>query len=592
MPVAAAPLLPPPVDLGLPSKFQVWRPGQDRSVVRALDSDKRVVVLALPTGAGKSATYMSIARLRGGRTCVLTSTKALQAQLSGDFAEMGLVEVMGQNTYPCRALTEPHANHLEDAVAGLRVRPRHERDNPQFAPRNGCDEGPCHLGLRCKLRQDGCHYYDAVRTADAAELVVTNYAFWLTINQYRKRRVGPYDDPDQANDDGVIEGIGKFDTLVLDEAHDAPEALSSFLTVKLTQADVEGVLGSRMLSIESTIAQWQQWASQQHGRSESLLAVAIEAVKRSGGGDRTAARQVKALKQLVRTLAMLKVPGVEWVVEPVREDGNDAANPDLQFAPVWPAPLAEQYLFRGIDKILLVSATVRPKTLDYLGIDRADAEFWEEPSTFPIARRPVIHIPTAKLTHKLNDMMLRAWVTRHDQILRARPGVKGIIHTGSYERMRYLSTNMAMRDRLLWHRSNASWQTRGRTLAEALDEFRTRSAGQGLWLISPAVTTGYDFPHDQCRVQIISKVPFPDTRSEIVKARTERDPDYGMYLAMQTLVQATGRSTRSESDWSEVFILDDQCQWFLWKFREFAPEWFLEAYDKVSVIPPAPRWAA
>lgn len=586
---ALEPLLPPPVDIGLPAKFAQWRPGQDRAVVRVIDSEKRVKVLALPTGAGKSASCVAVSVLAGGRTVILTATKALQGQYMVDFASMGMVEVKGQNAYPCRALTEPDAGHLDGG--GFRVR---RQDGAPGPAKQSCDEGPCHIGMTCRLRNGGCHYYDAVREAEQADLVVTNYAFWLAVNEYRKRT-----ERNELGDKVEVEGIGKFDTLVLDEAHDAPEALSSFLTVRITQVEVEGLLGTQLLPVQASPDEWARWATYHCSRAEALLEIAREAVKASHGADRTAAKQVKALRQLVRTLTVLQTRGVEWVVEELREDGGDPAHPDLQFAPVWPAPLAERYLFREIPSVLLVSATVRPKTLDYLGIARADADFWEERSTFPIARRPVIHIPTAKLTHTASEMVLRQWLVRIGQIMRARPGVRGIIHTGSYQRARYISDGLRERypdlhRLLLWHRSGANWQGSGRDLAQAMEEFRTRPVGNGLWLISPAVTTGYDFADDLCRVQIITKVPFPDTRSEVVKARTARDADYGMYLAMQTLVQSVGRSTRSETDWSETFVIDDQVTWFIGKYGKqagFAPRWFLEAYRSTSVIPPIPTWA-
>lgn len=581
-------LLPAPSDIGLPAKFTAWRPGQDRAIVRALDATERFKVLALPTGAGKSVSYITASRLVGGRTVVVTATKALQAQLMADFAEMGLVEVKGKNAYPCRALLEPDAGYVEIG-AGLRVRGARGTEEPT---KTSCDEGPCLSGLACSLRMGGCHYYDAVRTAEESDLVVTNYAFWLAINEFRKRT-----ERDEFGAKVEVEGIGKFDLLVLDEAHDAPEALSSFLTTQLSVEDVEGVLGTDFLPTQSSPEEWARWATFHCSRANGMLDDAREAVRASQGADRGAARHVKVLRKIIRALEVLQVPGVEWVVEEVKEEGADAARLDRQFAPVWPAPLAERYLFRKTPSVMLVSATVRLKTLDYLGIERTAAAFWEERSTFPIARRPVYHIPTARLMHGVSEMTLRQWATRISQIIRLRPGVRGIIHTGSYQRALDIRNRLPEEQRrlLLWHRSASSWSSNGRNLAEAMEEFRTRRVGDGLWLLSPAVTTGYDFPGDLCRVQIIAKVPFPDTRSEVVKARTQRDADYGMYLTMQTLVQAVGRSTRSETDWSETFIVDDQITWFLHKFgrdpkKQFAPQWFLESYRSVSVIPTAPAW--
>ena len=49
---------------------------------------------------------------------------------------------------------------------------------------------------------------------------------------------------------------------------------------------------------------------------------------------------------------------------------------------------------------------------------------------------------------------------------------------------------------------------------------------------------------------------------------------------MQMLVQAAGRSNRSEDDWSETFIVDEDVQWFLRDREDLAPEWFLEAIVK------------
>lgn len=573
-------VLPPPVDLGLPDRFDRWRHRQDvvvRGMADAFD-DYRFVVGALPVGAGKSLDVMSLARLRGGRTVVLTSTKALAEQYMRDFASTGLVEVKGQNAYPCRALIEPDAGHLEGG--GLWTK----RKGP--APdRTGCDDGPCHLGLTCRLRLAGCRYYDAVRIADDAELLVTNYAWWLAINAFRRRQ-----DPDTGR---WIEGIGPVHRLVLDECHDAPSHLSDFLTTTLTQQDAEVLLHTPLLPADTPADTWRAWAASHLTRMGDALKEAKTQVRASG--DPGLQRRVRMLRSLVKKLALLGTSGVEWAVEPVAVEGVVPPKPDLSFAPIDPAPLAESHLFRGTPEVLLVSATVRPKTLDYLGIPRDQATFFEEPSTFPVARRPVYHIPTVRVDFRLEQRPLdeRQWLDAIDRVIRLRPGVRGIIHTGSYARMRMIYGRSKFQDRMLTHRSSAGRE--GDTLAHALAVFRGetgRPVGEGLWLLSPALTTGYDFSGDQCRVQIITKVPFSDTRSLLLQARQARDPDYGMYVTAQTLVQAVGRSTRSETDWSEVVILDNQVSWFVRKYRHFLPGWFLEAYRQVDYLPPAPTWEA
>ena len=107
-------------------------------------------------------------------------------------------------------------------------------------------------------------------------------------------------------------------------------------------------------------------------------------------------------------------------------------------------------------------------------------------------------------------------------------------------------------------------------------------------LISPSVVTGFDFPYDACRFQIIGKLPFPDGRSEVMKARTKIDPDYGMYLTVQALVQACGRGMRAPDDWCECYVIDDHFSWFFPKYRHMFQHWFTQAVRKVNLIPPDP----
>src|SRR5438445_4937080 len=156
--------LPSPAALGMPDKFSDWRPGQAEAVLRALDSDKRFVVMGMPTGFGKSLAYMAAAILGDAPTIVLTSTKGLQNQLIDDFSPSGLADIRGMNNYPCR-----EAN--DGQIFQTRERPV------------ACDEGPCLSGWKCHLAEAGCDYFDAQRAARTSGLTVTNYAYWMSVNR-------------------------------------------------------------------------------------------------------------------------------------------------------------------------------------------------------------------------------------------------------------------------------------------------------------------------------------------------------------------------------------------------------------------------
>jgi Rad3-related DNA helicase len=91
---------------------------------------------------------------------------------------------------------------------------------------------------------------------------------------------------------------------------------------------------------------------------------------------------------------------------------------------------------------------------------------------------------------------------------------------------------------------------------------------------------------------VIAKLPFQDTRSAIVKARQEIDKDYGIHAMMQLVVQAVGRGMRSETDWCENLIVDDQWAWVWGKYKAFAPGWFWAAVKKSQTVPQALSFAA
>jgi Rad3-related DNA helicase len=516
--------LPDPPYLGLPEKFSQWRPHQAEAVCRILDTPRRFSALVAPTGFGKTPVGMAAALLGRRRTAFLTSTKGLQTQLNTDFSAIGLVDVRGQQNYLCRALQPSGLYYGEGIKSGDR-----------------CDAGPCHVGAPCTARFDGCYYFDTVREAQGSQSVVTNYAYWVMQHRYS-------------------ESLGKFDMLICDEAHDAPDELAQLLEVEIWESDVEMAIGARLIPGE-TPEEWKAWAGFLSSKLAAIVASLEEAV-RGRPLELRVLRELHFKKSVLRKLEVVATMEGDWVIERRPQA--------VKAAPVWPGPYAEKYLFLDIPHVVLMSATVQPKTLELLGVSSNDMAYDEYPSSFPSRRRPVRHVPTVRVQHSWSEVEQKTWVRRIDQILGGRLDRKGIIHTGSYERRNLILTYSEYREILYF---NDSSNTR-----PIVDRFRQAEAPAVL--VSPSLTTGWDLPYEECEYAIIGKIPFPDTRSEIVQARTKADADYGPYCAMQTLVQAAGRGMRSADDQCEILIVDDNWMWFWKKFKKFAPQWFIEAVDR------------
>ncbi len=557
----AASAAPAPADLGLPAKFRAYRRGQFEVALAAATSDKRFVLLSSPTGSGKSLIYMTAAQLTDARALILTSTKGLQQQLTADFGAIGLTDIRGQNNYRCLAV-EPGAEL--------------EAYGPASHSPVMCDEGPCHIGVRCPLKRDaqgnggGCPYEDAVVAARQARLVVTNYAYWMA--------TGRFADPTT---------LGEFDLLVLDEAHAAPDELADFCAVRLDREEVRALIGMALPPLDEGTDAWTTWATQALTECRRRYQEARKELGSIGVDRRRTGRLLKRLTDLGRGLKELAaahawrradpsdpdvwMPGVQtdWVAEPTATGAL--------FSPVWAHAYAEEFLFRGIPKVVMVSAVLQRAVARYLGVDDGEVDYREFPSTFDPKRRPLIYVPTTTVDRRMTEGQVRIWLNRIDAIIDRRLDRKGIIHTRSYERARIIAERSRHRRLMLTHNSRGT--------RAVVEQFK-RSAAPRI-LVSPSIEEGYDFPMDECRYQIIAKVPFVDSRSLVIRARAKSDKTYLNYLTALSIIQQVGRGMRAESDMCETFIVDDHISWFWPAAKKLLPSWFRAAWRKDATVPDA-----
>jgi Rad3-related DNA helicase len=365
--------------------------------------------------------------------------------------------------------------------------------------------------------------------------------------------------------------MSHFEQIVLDEGHDAPDALASAMSFVLTDQDVDKVLGLRVPLSPESIGCWKVWAA-------GALEVAQQKVKEweylleeESSAKTSWIKQYLHVKRVLKRVRVLATcQPINWVVDEVEEG--------FQFDPIRPGQYSEGILFLRLPRIIIVSATLRPKTMYMLGVGQSSYDFHEFDSGFDPRRCPIYWIPTMRVDVRAKDLS-QLWV-RLDQIMARRRDRKGIIHTHSYDRRDSLINKSRFASSIITNQ-------RGESIMHVIDSFRR--AGPGTVLASPSVSTGFDFPMKDCEWQFLCKIPFPDGRAKIQQARQEADREYGPYSAMQTLVQSFGRGMRSKEDQCEGLIADDHLEWFLPKFRHLAPKSFHAHFKKVEVVPSPPK---
>lgn len=397
-----------------------------------------------------------------------------------------------------------------------------------------CDVGPCLDGESCVWKEAGCAYFDRLRHGKDSDLVITNYAFWF------------------AHQDQIL---GPRPLVILDEAHELDAELAKQAGVQFRPNEVRFGAGAGERDLDG----WREWAEEK-----------VKLVKDVMHRPSTTPFERRKLRNLEERLVRLQYAGSDWVWDLV---------PDrlVRFEPLDLSPYVERLLMRGADKVLMMSATVRPDMVMDLGLEFG---FNESDSPFPVERRPIYWMETGlRLSAKTSGRQWKEWVDNIDNVIKTRLEKKGIVHTVSYARAQMLKTRSRFRDKMIVHEPSEARRT--------VEQFK--KAGAPAILVSPVVHTGIDFPFDEARFQIIGKVPFPDTRSGIASARMEKDPLWSKKFAARTLVQMAGRVVRDEADHAETIIVDDNIKFLFSRHKNLFPRWWRKAFQP-KVVVPEPYW--
>jgi Rad3-related DNA helicase len=280
-------------------------------------------------------------------------------------------------------------------------------------------------------------------------------------------------------------------------------------------------------------------------------------------------RKRKDLRSLLTRLAKLSEAGDDWRPDYRYADG-------WAFEPIWARDYTAAWLWGECEKVVLLSATLRPVAAEEeLGLRGEEYEFYETASPYPPERRPIIHVKTARVNHKMSDIARERWIGRVDEILETRQDRRGIIHTVSFDRAKQLLS----RSRFA---KNMFVPSGGADTATLVKRYRDTEGGI---LVSPSVHTGHDFVGEAARYQIIVKVPYPDTRFGLAAARAAEDEDWARRQAATTLVQMSGRIVRGPSDWGESLVIDDNILDLYTRHKYLFPQWFRSAFRSQVEIP-------
>lgn len=522
------------------------------------DPTTKFFLLNLPTGVGKSHLALMLAdwyrknKNKMARVDIITNSKILQDQYS--FTYESIADLKGKENYECSSYSCSCA---------------------QGAEFNRLNKTSC----------DYCPYSSARDLYMSSGISLTNFYLYILYAMYNQKMM-------EVRDARV---------LIVDEAHDFDDVMSSFISIKITEnivkrfkfsneytilkklnsvrtiADYVDFLEGLNAEIIITMEQMEKGlSSQKRNPVEDKRDLKISKVLNTKNGDIKVMQLITDLKQLNIKIELFlkefKDNPNNWVLE--TNYNEKQKQKELSLEPIWAYDYLDKYVFSHYDMVFLMSGTILDKNLfcQLNGLDVTKAAYYSIPSPFEAKNRPIIYMPLGKMSYKNKEETFQRYIPYIKKILNKYAGQKGIIHTNSFELSNWIQKSIDD-ERLVFHDST----NKDEILKWHIETDRPTV------LVSPSMDTGVSLDDDLARFQIIAKIPYPSLASQKNKMRQINNPEWYAWKTSASLQQACGRAVRGSDDYADTIILDGSFGDVLRHSSHLLPDWFQESIKKVNV---------
>ena len=530
------------------------------AVQQKLKSGYRKIILSAPTGTGKSAVAMTLAKSYEN-SFVVTSSKNLQDQYINDF-EM-LVPVKGKSNFPCFKSMEQNGIDLQEYDVAIRqgfscekgeceeITKEGKRQNCKFKPRIQAFEEKT-------FQEIICPYYEQKYSALLADHSVWNYHSYFQTVKYNRGIYGEY----------LNRNISIFD-----EAHSIEDQIIQFVGIEIIKKHIDECeirIESYDLSDIKMIIQLIRDIAEFYARK-------VKEIRESG-----------AYRENPNYNRIRKLDGDYERFARVRSEissdlGNFIINePEYkkeEFKSIIIKPLdVSKYVkeFFITPFQIFMSATInRDSFCQNMGFAPEEIAFVDTPrSPFPLENRKVEFLNTARLSYKSPIVdENRIWL-KIDEILSRHKNQRGLILTSSRVRCENIVKNLSLKNKSrlrICHARNPD----GKTQDEVIKEHANSKDGV---LISSSLWQGVDLKDNLSRFQIIAKSPYPNYTEKWVESKMERYPLWYPSQTITKILQGFGRSIRSKQDWAITYVLDSAVEPLLNSSKNLVPRSYYDVF--------------
>jgi Rad3-related DNA helicase len=226
-----------------------------------------------------------------------------------------------------------------------------------------------------------------------------------------------------------------------------------------------------------------------------------------------------------------------------------------------------------VKKLIFMSATIGPKDMEAMGLDKRRVSYIEVESPIPIERRPIYYVPKGNMSYSAQDKNLPELIAFIRQVMSTRKEA-GLIHA-PYSLAQKLVAQFGYNERVLFHTQENK--------KDVYERFRKEGPEKGLVLIASGLYEGISLDQDAGRWQIITKVPYLSLGEPGYQWLAEKEPKQYAWQAIRLVVQAAGRISRGPTDFGETFITDSSFGKLYDNNVELFPKYFKEALSNEGV---------
>ena len=519
---------------------------------------KKYVIARLPTGSGKSHIATTLARssrpIDSNKQQLLESYEAFKKDNQGNYVHKETF--LSGSSYGSviltvtRSLQNQYIELFGDQIAAK------GKNNYTCAvdPNVTVDFAPCLFSSKLKQQcfaEDKCPYYKVRKNALISLDPVLNYRAYFNMPTFLMRR----------------------NYLIFDEADKIESELVGqySITLNYAQLTAEDIVYKKIISDDANEAGlWLSDIFLQIKEQLSDLRQKVSLMANKGSGfDSLLFKQQQRLGKLTNLYNAVMDAVMNWQQCQYLVEHKD--NKEVTFVPFDIKPLA-QTIFENGDNVLMMSATISnvEEYTKSLGISKDQYSFVDISSTFPAEKSPIYVSNKYSLSFKTIESNLPKVIDMALKICDAHKGEKGLIHTHTNNITEKFKMKARNNPRFIFREA-------GSTNENIIEDHKKR-LDEDTILVSPSLDTGVSLDDDLGRFQIIIKAPYLPLGSKRIKKQFDKNPQYYGMKMLDTLIQMSGRCTRSKEDHSVTYILDGSAVKAITTNKKYLPKYFLERF--------------